>query len=84
MVYFNNSVDKLLMLSCPSNCFIELYYNGRKFKYSQTNISNKFATFQKKKKSGDRNRGQPEGSLFNSFYQMVGEGATPFPCVSTI
>ena len=32
----------------------------------------------------DRSRGRPEGSLFVSFYQLVGEGATPFPCVSTI
>ena len=32
----------------------------------------------------DRSRGRPEGSLFFSFYQLVGEGATPFPCVSTI
>ena len=28
-------------------------------------------------------RGRPEGSLFVT-YQLVGEGATPFPCVSTI
>ena len=32
----------------------------------------------------DRSLGRPEGSLFISFYQLVGEGATPFPCVSTI
>ena len=35
-------------------------------------------------KFSDCSRGRPEGSLFFSFYQLVGEGATPFPCVSTI
>ena len=35
-------------------------------------------------KLADRSRWRPEGSLFVSFYQLVGEGATPFPCVSTI
>ena len=27
----------------------------------------------------DSSRGQPEGSLFNSYYRDVGERATPFP-----
>ena len=28
-------------------------------------------------KVGDRSRGPPEGSIFNSYYKGVGEGATP-------
>ena len=35
-------------------------------------------------KLANRSRGRPEGSLFVSFYQLVGEGTSPFPCVSTI
>ena len=27
----------------------------------------------------DASRGWPEGFLFNSYYTVVGEGATPFP-----
>ena len=40
--------------------------------------------FGRPKSRATRSRGRPEGSLFNSFYEMVGEGATSFPCVSTI
>ena len=29
-------------------------------------------------KVGDRSRGQPKGSLFNSYSRDIGEGATPF------
>ena len=29
--------------------------------------------------AGERSRGRPESSLFNSYYTEVLEGATPFP-----
>ena len=50
--------------------------------YIPTNTTD--INIKKKSNQTDRSRGRTEGSLLVSFCQLVAEGATPFPCVSTI